>query len=41
MDDKKRNYDKPWLPAEKEKKEANTFLEFCYPDGVGPDSDLI
>lgn len=27
---------------EKEKKEAETFLEFCYPDGgVGPDADLI
>jgi hypothetical protein len=26
---------------EKEKKEASTFLEFCYPDGAGPDVDLI
>jgi len=37
--DKKRNYDKPWLPAEK--KEPETFLEYCYPDGLGPDADLI
>jgi len=35
----KRNYDKPWLLPEK--KEPQTFLEFCYPDGVGPDADLI
>lgn len=39
--EKKRNYDKPWLAPEKEKKEPQTFLEFCYPDGVGPDADLI
>jgi len=25
----------------KEKKEATTFLEYHYPDGVGPDVDLI
>lgn len=37
----KRNYDKPWLPPKKEKKEATTFLEYHYPDGVGPDVDLI
>ena len=35
----KRNYDKPWLVPEK--KEPQTFLEYCYPDGVGPDTDLI
>lgn len=34
-----RNYDKPWLVPEK--KEPTTFLEFVYPDGVGPDSELI
>lgn len=34
-----RNYDKPWLVPEK--KEPQTFLEYCYPDGVGPDTDLI
>lgn len=39
--EKNRNYDKPWLKPEKEKKEAETFLEHCYPDGVGPDADLI
>ena len=37
----KRNYDKPWLVPESSKKEPQTFLEFCYPDGVGPDADLI
>eukprot|EP00347_Sterkiella_histriomuscorum_P020741 403336650 len=37
--DKNRNYDKPWLIPEK--KEPQTYLEFCYPDGVGPDVDLI
>lgn len=35
----KRNYDKPWLVPEK--KEPQTFLEFCYPDGAGPDTELI
>lgn len=35
----KRNYDKPWLVPEK--KEPTTFLEHCYPDGVGPDMELI
>lgn len=34
-----RNYDKPWqVPP---KKEPETFLEKCYPDGIGPDADLI
>jgi len=36
-----RSYDKPWLPPKKEKKEATTFLEYHYPDGIGPDVDLI
>ena len=36
-----RNYDKPWLQPKKEKKEPTTFLEYHYPDGVGPDVDLI
>lgn len=40
-DDKKRNYEKPWLVPEKEKKEPDTFLEYCYPEGAGPDADLI
>ncbi len=46
--DKKRNYEKPWkLPEEKKVKEKDpkenksAFLLHCYPDGVGPDSDLI
>jgi len=49
-DDKRRNYEKPWkMPEEKktnnQKKETATnkssFLMNCYPDGVGPDSELI
>ena len=41
-DDGKRNYDKPWLPPpKKEKKKADTFLEYCYPEGEGPDAELI
>jgi katanin p60 ATPase-containing subunit A1 len=40
--DGKRDYEKPWLPPpKKEKKKADTFLEFCYPDCEGPDADLI
>jgi SpoVK/Ycf46/Vps4 family AAA+-type ATPase len=48
--DKRRNYEKPWkMPEEKkinnQQKESisnkSTFLMHCYPDGVGPDSDLI
>jgi len=48
--DKKRNYEKPWKVPE-EKKSNNqaketppnksSFLLHCYPDGVGPDSELI
>lgn len=40
-------YDKPWLldnagPGGKKKKgEAGSFLQHCYPNGDGPDSDLI
>jgi len=38
----RRNYDKPWLPPEKEKKaEPATYAEHVYPDGIGPDTDLI
>ena len=36
-----RNYDKPWQQPKKEKTEPTTFLEYHYPDGVGPDIDLI
>ena len=39
--DGRRNYDKPWMPAVKERKEAKTYAEFVYPDGIGPDTDLI
>ena len=38
---KGRAYDKPWLAPKKEKKEASTFLDHHYPDGAGPDVDLI
>eukprot|EP00347_Sterkiella_histriomuscorum_P003854 403362685 len=47
---KNRNYDKPWAAPEKPKKvggvDANhhdgaSFLYSVYPDGVGPDSELI
>ena len=37
----RRSYEKPWQQPKKEKKEASTFLEHHYPDGVGPDTDLI
>jgi hypothetical protein len=40
-DNGRRNYNKPWLAPEKEKKEAKTYAEHVYPDGVGPDTDLI
>jgi katanin p60 ATPase-containing subunit A1 len=42
-----KNYEKPWLKnakgqePEKPKDAAKTFLEHHYPDGVGPDTDLI
>jgi katanin p60 ATPase-containing subunit A1 len=47
--DKRRNYEKPWkLPEEKKsnnaqnlKENKSSFLLHCYPDGTGPDSDLI
>jgi katanin p60 ATPase-containing subunit A1 len=48
--EKRRNYEKPWkLPEEKknnqnkekEKENKSSFLLHCYPDGQGPDSELI
>lgn len=47
--DKARNYNKPWLknakPEQEEVKRSGSdnpsFLEFHYPDGVGPDTELI
>jgi hypothetical protein len=48
--EKRRNYEKPWkLPEEKknnqnkekEKESKSSFLLHCYPDGQGPDSELI
>ena len=40
---KSRGYEKPWQQPKKEKKDASnsTFLEYHYPDGAGPDVDLI
>ena len=49
---KDRNYAKPWLQPDQPKKaggkdqgpgqpQRSEFLEFCYPDGSGPDSELI
>ena len=42
---KKRNYEKPWQVPEKKKEgeghDGNSFLYSVYPDGVGPDSELI
>ncbi|KAL4497847.1 hypothetical protein ABPG72_000602 [Tetrahymena utriculariae] len=49
-DKAKRNYNKPWqknaqTPQAKKKGEEvekrQSFLNFCYPNGQGPDSDLI
>lgn len=41
----KRTYEKPWQVPEKKKsevtKDTSTFLHSVYPDGIGPDSDLI
>jgi len=37
----KRNYEKPWQVTKKEKKEPTTYLEYVYPDGAGPDTELI
>jgi katanin p60 ATPase-containing subunit A1 len=40
--DGRRNYDKPWLAPEKDVKDKpKTYAEFMYPDGIGPDTDLI
>ena len=36
-----RNYERPWEQPKKEKKTPTTFLEYHYPDGVGPDTELI
>jgi katanin p60 ATPase-containing subunit A1 len=40
-DEGRRNYDKPWQLPEKEKKEAKTYAEHVYRDGIGPDTELI
>eukprot|EP00357_Protocruzia_adherens_P026754 CAMPEP_0115011348 /NCGR_PEP_ID=MMETSP0216-20121206/23925_1 /TAXON_ID=223996 /ORGANISM="Protocruzia adherens, Strain Boccale" /LENGTH=634 /DNA_ID=CAMNT_0002379871 /DNA_START=84 /DNA_END=1988 /DNA_ORIENTATION=- len=40
----KRNYEKPWLVPEKKKEETDTdgtYLNHLFPDGSGPDADLI
>lgn len=36
-----RNYERPWLQPKKDKAAPTTFLEYHYPDGSGPDVDLI
>lgn len=43
-----RDYEKPWAKNAKnpnakvvEGEEKKSFLKFCYPDGNGPDSNLI
>lgn len=48
MEENKRNYSKPWAvegggkkKAGSKAKKADSFLYHCYPDGIGPDSDLI
>jgi len=50
MGDKNRDYGKPWLNGAKkhnakdvkaEGEERKSFLKFCYPDGNGPDANLI
>lgn len=48
LEENKRNYEKPWAAPGAGKaskgsksKETDSFLYHCYPDGIGPDSDLI
>jgi hypothetical protein len=37
-----RNYEKPWaVPKAPKKEKADTYMEHIYPDGVGPDVELI
>lgn len=43
---KDKNYEKPWLKnaktdEPKDVSDAKTYLASCYPDGAGPDADLI
>jgi hypothetical protein len=46
-DGKNRDYEKPWQVPDKDKKkkkkedEHSEFLLHCYPDGKGPDVELI
>ena len=44
-DANRREYSKPWLVNANNKKknedDKKSFLKNCYPDGAGPDSDLI
>jgi katanin p60 ATPase-containing subunit A1 len=43
-DGNKRDYSKPWLVNAGKKKteeDKKSFLKNCYPDGNGPDTDLI
>lgn len=47
VEERKRTYDKPWAAGGGKSgksgstKKAESFLYHCYPDGIGPDSDLI
>jgi katanin p60 ATPase-containing subunit A1 len=47
VEERKRNYDKPWAsgaskaPKGSSSKDTDSFLYHCYPDGVGPDTELI
>ena len=46
IQENKRNYDKPWAAgagsgSKSTSKSADSFLHHCYPDGIGPDTDLI
>ena len=44
FEEKKRSYEKPWNSGVKTKstsKDTDSYLYHCYPDGVGPDTELI
>lgn len=42
MKDAGRNYEKPWAVPKAEKKEkASSYVDHVYPDGIGPDIELI
>lgn len=46
VQDQARRYDKPWLQGlnkenQNKKENASEFLHHIYPDGIGPDTELI